>query len=229
VSRPFFFLFLLSLITIIKAQTSLPCTEASNRAYSVEEKSYFAEVALGTEYGDTQVNIHKWLAGTTVGLRGNFTPQDARYIQGVLTEINTIVGGRLLEFVDDTPDITIHLLPQIKFGTYEPNYVPGNAGFFWFYWSANQDLYKATLLVDDRLELPWRKHMFRELLTRTLGLANNSFRYEESIFGKPVTPTNRYLPIDRTVIKMLYRCDVVSGMGYDELPAVVKRRDKFFQ
>jgi hypothetical protein len=214
--------FLTLLFVVVFAQSEVACDETLRTRYSTEEKAYFAEIALGTEYGDVQTNIHKWTAGTTVGMKGNVASQDARFVRRVIAEINTSARMPLLEFSEGASDIMIYILPSEKFRTYEPNYVPGNFGFFWFYWSASQELYRATVLIDDRLSLSWRKHLLRELLTRALGLANNSSHHEASIFGEPSVPKSGYLPIDRTLIEMLYRCDVESGMNYDDLPIVLR-------
>jgi len=49
-----------------------------------------------------------------------------------------------------------------------------------------------------------QKHLLREELTQSLGLFNDSYKYDESIFQQSWTETTEYAPIDRVLIDMLY-------------------------
>jgi hypothetical protein len=52
--------------------------------------------------------------------------------------------------------------------------------------------------------LDGQKHLLREELTQSLGLFNDSYKYENSIFQQRWTETTEYAPIDRVLIDMLY-------------------------
>jgi hypothetical protein len=49
-----------------------------------------------------------------------------------------------------------------------------------------------------------QKHLLREELTQSLGLFNDSYKYDNSIFYQGWTTTTEYDPIDRELIDMLY-------------------------
>jgi hypothetical protein len=49
-----------------------------------------------------------------------------------------------------------------------------------------------------------QKHLLREELTQSLGLFNDSYKYDNSIFYQGWTTTTEYAPIDRELIDMLY-------------------------
>jgi hypothetical protein len=49
-----------------------------------------------------------------------------------------------------------------------------------------------------------QKHLIREELTQSLGLVNDSWKYENSIFYQGWTTTNSYSEIDIKLIDLLY-------------------------
>ena len=53
-------------------------------------------------------------------------------------------------------------------------------------------------------DLQGQKHLLREELTQSLGLKNDSYKYENSIFQQKWTEVTEYAPIDIKVIEMLY-------------------------
>ena len=61
-----------------------------------------------------------------------------------------------------------------------------------------------------------RAHLIREELTQSLGLLADSARYEDSIFYQEWTTTNRYSPLDRAVIEMLYQPLLLPGITVEE-------------
>jgi hypothetical protein len=59
------------------------------------------------------------------------------------------------------------------------------------------DIYRCT-------ELDAQKHLLREELTQSLGLFNDSYKYENSIFQQRWTTTTEYADIDKKIIQILY-------------------------
>jgi hypothetical protein len=59
------------------------------------------------------------------------------------------------------------------------------------------DIYRCT-------KLDGQKHLLREELTQALGLFNDSYKYDNSIFQQSWTTTTDYAPIDVKLIEMLY-------------------------
>ena len=102
---------------------------------------------------------------------------------------------------------------QDQFPAIEPNYVAGNFGFFWTWWNEDGAIDRARILYSTPALTPEeRAHMIREELTQVLGLMNDSPEYPDSIFQIEWTITNRYAPIDRALIEMLYRPEILPGM-----------------
>jgi Protein of unknown function (DUF2927) len=224
VIRCLFFVIACLLLASCAPQVSSPrfCNQNAKASYTHQEKEYFAEIALGSEFGSGRALIHKWGQQATVAVRGNQNPEDVRVVQELIEEINLAVGVPLLRFTEQQAEITIYLAPRAELKKYEPHYVNGNDGFFWLYWSWTNNIHKANIVVDEGLETLTRHHVIREELTQSLGLANDSYRYEESIFFQAFTSVTTYSATDRAVMEMLYRCDVASGMNYEQLPALLK-------
>jgi hypothetical protein len=71
-----------------------------------------------------------------------------------------------------------------------------------------------------------RSHLIREELTQGLGLLNDSWDREDSIFYQGWTDITRYAPIDRSVIAMLYRPELTPGMSIEQALAVLRELDR---
>ena len=128
--------------------------------------------------------------------------------------------------VSQNPNIEIHFLPESEFRLIEPNYVPLNYGFFWVNWSISGSIYHARILIStDHVTQQERSHLIREELTQSLGLMKDSYRYPDSIFYQGWTDVTRYLPIDSTVIEILYRSEIRPNMTGEEVVAVFDLQD----
>jgi hypothetical protein len=57
-----------------------------------------------------------------------------------------------------------------------------------------------------------QKHLLREELTQSLGLAKDSNKYPESIFYADWTTTNKYANIDRDLVRLLYHPEMAVGL-----------------
>lgn len=108
--------------------------------------------------------------------------------------------------------IDIYFLPQTKFTEIEPNYQPGNLGFFWLSWNYAGWIQHANILIDSTVPQKLRNHLLREELTQSLGLMNDSPRFPHSIFFGGQSNDTAYLPIDRQLIVMLYQPDIQPNM-----------------
>jgi len=100
-----------------------------------------------------------------------------------------------------------------------PNYVPTNYGFFWSLWhDDNYEIYNSRILVSSAdINQTERSHLIREELTQSLGLMNDSNKYEDSIFYQDWTDVTEYSIIDKSVIKMLYLKKIKPGMTIEQV------------
>lgn len=130
----------------------------------------------------------------------------------VIEEINAIIGRPKLKIDDQNPNIEIYFVPESDFSKYEPNYAPGNLGFFWVWWNDSFEITRARIMISTDPNLKERPHLIREELTQILGLMNDSWTYEESIFYQGWSGTTEYAEIDKVIVDMLYRPEISPGM-----------------
>ena len=193
-------------------------------SYTQEEIDYFLEVALGTEYGDSDQTIKKWVEDIRIERLGTPTDEDLRTLETVIEEINSLIDGVKVVIVEQNPNVQLYYVPEDEFRSIEPNYPPVNYGFFWSYWNGNDELYKSKILIStDEITQSERSHLIREEVTQVLGLMNDSSRYKDSIFFEEWTETNSYTEIDKSVIAMLYRQDIEPGMTANEVIKILEK------
>ena len=73
----------------------------------------------------------------------------------------------------------------------------------------------------ERADLPAQKHLLREELTQSLGLARDSSWYLESIFQSEWTTTNSYSDIDKELIRLLYHPRMRQGLDAERVDGVL--------
>jgi hypothetical protein len=210
-----------------KPLSSQPTSSASPYTqFTSEEISYFLEVALGSEFGNTHPVIKKWEEPIRIRVYGSPTADDLNTLRAVIADINRLVDTIDLEMStragERSPNIKIYFIPEPHFKQYEPNYEPLNYGFFWTWWD-QENLDQAHVLISTtHITQKERNHLIREELTQALGLMNDSNRYPDSIFYAPWTDITSYSEIDKALIALLYRPEIHAGMTRSQVWEVLR-------
>ena len=185
--------------------------------YTDEEIEYFFEVAMNVEFGGNgQSQIHKWEEDLFIQVHGNPTSSDLQNLDAIIEELNALQSSVQLLVVEQNANVDIYFSSANDFREIEPNYIAGNDGFFWTYWDQGTIVLANIFVLDNQAEV-YRNHLLREELTQCLGLMNDSYLYEDSIFYAGWTDTTEYMEIDRTLVSMLYREDIEVNMDGDEV------------
>ncbi|MGB3616342.1 MAG: DUF2927 domain-containing protein [Elainellaceae cyanobacterium] len=205
---------------------------AEPSAYTREELAYFREIAFGNEFGDNSQHIRKWTEDITIRVHGRPTSRDRNTLDTVVNELNDLIGRyskgvqayELNDWDTRQASLNIYFVPHLEFSNYEPNYQPGNLGFAYVNWKQDR-IYKGQILISTTdITQAERSHLIREELTQSLGLLQDSNRYEDSIFYQGWTSVTSYSAIDQAVIEMLYHPKVLPGMSsYDVAIALGER------
>jgi len=187
---------------------------------------YLTAIALGAEFGDSDSIVRKWVNDIRISVVGSPTPADLEGLDSPIADLNRLIDPiSVLQVASGPAELAVHFIPAAEFEQVLPQYVPGNEGFFWIFWNAANEMTRGTILVrTDGLDQIHRNHVMREELTQALGLSNDSFKYEDSIFQQAWTGTNSYAAIDEVIIALLYRPEVLPGMLEDELRIVLDWR-----
>jgi hypothetical protein len=230
------FLFLVFVILVVLAtftlyNDTLPQIPKDNSYFqqnsistSYETIDYLIEISLGTEFGQNQnrnqPTLIKWVKPeVTIKLHGDFNQALNDCLDQVISDFNNLSQTTKLSLNAEQGDIDLYLIPKEQFSTIESNYVADNEGFFWFNWNEDNVLTKATILINsnDSSRDKERCHLIREELTQSMGLAQDSYKYEDSIFYAPWTTTLTYADIDKKIIQLLYSSGLKPKMTEQEI------------
>ncbi len=198
--------------------------------YQLSVVSYFKQVALGFEFGNASKITRKWTTTMKVFVAGTPSTALRTELDRIVSEINTLVSdGFKIEIVDDVNQSNFYVF----FGTGgqyanlypdQSSLVANNWGLFSIFWDGSNALNNGHMYVDiNRANDAEQKHLLREELTQSLGLARDSTRFPDSIFQSEWTRTTRYATIDKDLIKLLYHPDMEIGLNATQVEALLIR------
>ena len=209
------------------------CTKESNNSeenelvpeYSnTEIVEYFKSIALGFEYGEPSEITRRWEEDINLYLGGNITNENLIEINRIIDEINELITIDIsLNIVNDSINSNHYLYigNSQEYSEIFPDNVINQIGSFWTYWDSNNLFFYCRAFVDSSVSTIQQKHLIREELTQSLGLARDSYTYPESIFQQRSTLTTEYAKIDRELIRLLYHPEMSAGLGTDEVENVI--------
>jgi len=201
-----------------------PPVSTEDPSFGYRSVEYFEGIAFGAEYGGGPRVIHRWTDDIAIAVHGDPNDDDLANLCRVLYDIDALVDTVEVSIVGSGQNVDLYYAPQSQFRGIEPNYVPGNLGFFYTWWDATGRLTKARVLIaTDDVTQAERNHLVREEVTQILGLMKDSYAYPDSVFYQEWTEVQEYSDIDEDVIAILYLPEIVPGMTPDEALAVIPR------
>lgn len=186
---------------------------------------YFKDIALGFEYGSGSDVTRRWETDINLFLGGNISDDNLNEINRIKDEINELINTNVsFNIVNDSINSNHYLyigLPD-DYNSIFPDNTVNQIGSFWIYWDSNNSFYNGRAFVDSRVSFMKQKHLIREELTQSLGLAKDSYTYPESIFYQDSSTTiTEYAEIDKELIKLLYHPDMSTGLNESEVEAII--------
>ena len=198
--------------------------------YEIDVIEYFKEVALGFEFGNASKITRKWESALKIFVDGEPNSELLDELDDILLEINELAKNGFQVVIVEEPSISNF---YIFFGTgtdYAQLYpsqsglVGSNWGLFSLYWNSDNQFTTGHMYVDIvRADMNEQKHLLREELTQSLGLARDSQKYTESIFQSSWTITNEYAEIDKDLIRLLYHPDMKIGLRENQVHDVLRQ------
>ena len=197
--------------------------------YDLDVISYFKEIALGFEFGSSSELTRKWCSEMKIFIGGDTNPN-------LLNELNKIIG----EIEDlSTDDFSIEIVSDSAKSNYylyfgkgedyanlfpsQSSYVNSNWGLFSIWWNSVNCLNRGHMYVDIyRADDKGQKHLLREELTQSLGLAKDSNKYQNSIFQSSWTTTTSFSQIDKDLIRLLYHPEMQTGLNESEVDVLLR-------
>lgn len=174
-------------------------------------KSYFNEIAYSGEFGTGCNCLTKWGTDIKIFIEGSYSTQDLQAVKNAISELNNVLTKIKISIVIEKSKSNSILY----FGTYETfnkkyllfqedySFVDGMAVI---YPSITPGLIDNTkILICPNIKGSKRNHVILEEITQSLGLANDSMKYPNSIFYDGDTFITSLSKLDKEVITMLYK------------------------
>ncbi|MDN5202035.1 DUF2927 domain-containing protein [Fulvivirgaceae bacterium BMA10] len=192
--------------------------------------SYFKEIALGFEFGNASKITRKWKTNMQIFVGGEKNQSLMNELNAIITEINDLASdGFTMSITQDSLNSNYYIFfgSSTDYGKLFPSsasLAESNWGLFNVYWNSNQQLNRGRMYVDIvRADLTEQKHLLREELTQSLGLARDSNRFSDSIFQQSWTRTNEYAEIDKDLIRLLYHQEMKVGLNETAVDPVLRK------
>lgn len=221
--------FILIIVTACDSGNDDNQPDSGLSAYQTQVITYFKEIALGFEFGNASKITRKWDQQMKIFVGGSTNADLFSELGRIINELNELAtDGFSVEIVNDPLQSNYYIF----FGSgndYKNIYpsqsglVGSNLGLFSVFWDGQNHIYTGHMYVNIfRADLVAQKHLLREELTQSLGLGNDSEKYQDSIFQSAWTTVNEYSEIDRDVIRFLYHPEMTSGLDASQAETVIK-------
>jgi len=205
------------------APTSPTASLPARHHYSEAALSYFSSIALSAEYGGGAGGIKKWTTDVRIAVHGDPSAEDLATLDDVIGDLNALIGPIEVSIVRSKANADLYFAPESEFGSIAPEYIPVNMGFFWTWWDGDGTITRTRILVSTTdITQTERDHIIREEVTQSLGLMNDAYTYEDSIFYQGWTSPTQYSSIDEDLIEMLYLPEVAPGMDAERVLTVLR-------
>jgi hypothetical protein len=200
-------------------------------AYSKSVIAYFKEIALGFEFGGATKVTRRWETTMKIYVGGNPNAAHLAELSKIINEVNLLATTSFeMMVVSDSSQSNYYLFcgSGDQFGAIYPglkNLVAANFGLFNVYWNGQDAIISGFMYVDImRANEQEQLHLLREELTQSLGLANDSFLYPESIFQQDfATKVTEYAKIDKDLIRLLYHPEMENGLDETKVDIVLTK------
>lgn len=212
--------------------------------YTQEEWDYFNKIVFGSEYENSNDSLVKWSYENPplIFVYGSVTDKNEKPSKESINTLETVVEELKdltkldIQFTDDSSKANFRAYLDVPhsdlykiFPDMSKEFIDANVGLFYFYFDDDYSISKATVAISSTHEITGetlsrslRNHLIREEVTQSLGLANDFYRYPQSIFQQEYSSTQEFLPIDRRIIELLYGSAVKPGMTPSQVEKVIQ-------
>jgi hypothetical protein len=197
--------------------------------YQLDVIEYFKDIALGFEFGNASRITRKWEVDMKIYVEGTLNDILRLELDRIIVELNELVtDGFQIRLVDEVSESNYFLFLGTgdEYAQLYPDtadLVNANWGLFTVFWDEDDQLNSGRMYVDiERADTATQRHLLREELTQSLGLARDLGRYSESIFYSAPSTTIEFAEIDRDLIRLLYHPEMISGLGQTEVDGLLR-------
>jgi hypothetical protein len=177
-----------------------------------EIQDYFNEVAYGSEEmeGPKRTILLKWDKNIKMYLDGNYITQDIIEVRNIISELNALISPLKIILVKNKSEAN-SIVYFGDFNTFNSRHLGNTSefihcnGFCTIYGFDDSIIIDNTLIYISKDISPLdKKHTIIEEITQSLGLSNDTWTHEDSMFYEGYSTTQQLSKLDRELIKMLY-------------------------
>lgn len=186
------------------------------------DKDYFKEICFSTEFSSNNSHdIYRWTDDPKIFLINPPTEEKRKICEEKIDELakftNYILSPEIVDNINSA-DITVEWceLDEIPYG---------NVAYFSFYQN-NNVIYKAEAKLFKDLDSILTQHSFLEEVGGALGVTNDSYKYEDSIFYQGPCQSTNFTIQDLAVGNVLYQLN--PGTTFAEFDKIVEESLKAY-
>lgn len=210
-----------------------------NEKYTSEQIDCFIQTAFSPDdYGNSYDRVGKWNTNIVrVRVIGSPTDEDMKTLKKAINDIN--INVKNFQFVIDDknqmePDVEIYFIPHSQFAQYSVNPSEVDGFTMWLVstsgiYGGNSagEIFKARVFIGtDQKSQERRSHVIIHELAHSLGLHHNQNQNSALCqYGPDIT---EYSDLDKTVMRMLYRNDILPNMSRDQVVNILNNSKTSF-
>tara|TARA_A100001011_G_C14206939_1_gene798203 strand:- start:324 stop:1067 length:744 start_codon:yes stop_codon:yes gene_type:complete len=205
---------------------STPRSTSSNDLFNTAEfrqlssiHQYFTRIAFGSEYNSQDTQLKRWESNIRLKITGSPTTEDQNTVRTVISELNTLLEETEIRvsIAGESESYTtkIEFIPRENFRNSLPNSNNLANGFVTVWYGSNRRIYKSHILIATDQSETRRQHVIREEITQSLGLLNDTYDYNNSIFYQGYSTVSTFSEFDRAIIALAYSDTCDTGMSLE--------------
>jgi hypothetical protein len=181
----------------------------------------FHTAAFRAEYDYEWMDVlRRWESPLLISITGDTTREDIAGLTEFIGQLNEQVAGLPAVSLTDNSheaNITITLAPLDQLGKIVESYVPGNWGFFYFWYNSGYVIDAANIVIaSDVTSQAERDHLIREEIVGAIGLPNDLEHEKDSIICQDWTSTRELSGLDWKLLNLAYDSRLSPGMSWAE-------------
>ncbi|MEM6377782.1 MAG: DUF2927 domain-containing protein [Bacteroidota bacterium] len=223
----FFIGLLLLTSTCQKAPPSIPeCDEDIIPTNLAFDQELFLEIAFDQEFGQSASGLRKWEKEILIFAEGKLDNFAVTELNTVLAELNGLnESGTSLTLTQNKSDANLNVFFGTKADYVEElapeaaGFAEGNSGFVTIAWNQQLEITRAIVCVDNinNTDQALLRHIIREEMAQALGLINDTFLEENTIFYEGFSNLEAYSAFDKKVIGLMLGNELRAGMCVSEV------------
>lgn len=221
---------LLSTVFSTKKQetATVPVTKSMRvSGYGKQELiDYFITTALNCEKGVSPHRVIKWVKPVKVYMAGHYTDTDKELVEGLCETLNKIDGFPGISVTDSVTDIDIYMMFEgsIRLSRLIENFELFDDGYCGLVWNGSYEITNAVIGINSGMvNVTKRRSVICEEFLQAMGLPNDSYEYEESLFYQASDSVTWPSNLDWGLVTMLYNPGMKPGLRESDAVAVAEQ------